>query len=280
MLDDSLAERFQGPPRSTFDGDGLTFRASDMDAGACANTLRARGTSLMRGVFPPHLLPPMIDDIERYFRWLAKGERAEEVALYTSYGNIFFATVADFGKRTLMDVHKYMTQGPASEAMHAYFRTDRIALFLGYSFIRRHWRTDTKSISPFHQDSVAVPVPAPMLTCWIPLSPCGVHAPGLEVVAERLDSALPITDVPATNHAPMEIDASVVERHFGDRLWHPEFGAGDVMMFDSMCVHRTHVTPTMTGVRHSIELRFVDVLRAPPAWLEGQGELLITIPHG
>lgn len=98
------------------------------------------------------------------------------------------------------------------------------------------------------------------------------------MVAERVDSTLPITDTPVTNHARFEIDAAVVERHFGGRLWHPEFEAGDAMLFDSECVHRTHVTAAMTGVRYSVELRFVDTAVAPPEWVAEQGDLLVTIP--
>ena len=201
----------------------------------------------------------------------------QEALLYSNYGNIFFATVADFGDQSLMNVLYHVSTLPVSDTLYAYFQAERVAVFLGYSFIRRHWRTDTKSISPFHQDSVAVPVPTPMLTCWIPLNDCGVYAPGLEVVAERLDSALPITDMPATNHARMEIDASVVERHYGDRLWHPEFDAGDALLFDGRNVHRTYVTDAMTAVRYSVELRFVNASLAPPEWVEEQGDLLVPL---
>ena len=91
------------------------------------------------------------------------------------------------------------------------------------------------------------------------------------------DTALPITDAPATNHARTEIDAAVVERHYGDRLWHPEFNAGDAMLFDSKCIHRTHVTPAMSGVRYSVELRFVATSLAPPEWVEEQGDLLVPV---
>ena len=122
-----------------------------MSAGACADALRSRGTSLVRGVLPPHLFPAMIEDIEAYFRWLATGERLQEAALYTNYGNIFFATGADFGERSLVDVLRCATIPPLRDAVCAYFQSDRLSIFLGYSFIRRHWPCDTKvdlSVSP------------------------------------------------------------------------------------------------------------------------------------
>ncbi len=88
---------------------------------------------------------------------------------------------------------------------------------------------------------------------------------------------LPVTDAPATNHGRMEIDASVVERHYSGSFWQPEFDAGDVLMFDSKCVHRTHVTPTMSGVRYSLEIRFVNTSLARPDWVETQGDLLVNV---
>ena len=279
MQEEITAVRSHAQPEPAFDKEDLTFQAAGLDAEECAGALRERGTVLVRGVVPHHLFPPMIDDVERYFRWLTNGQRPQEAALYASYGNIFFITVADFGNRSLMNVLYHLVAPPMSEALYAYFQAEHISVFLGYSFIRRHWRTDTMSLSPFHQDSVAVPVPAPMLSCWVPLNRCGVTAPGLEVVAQRLDSALPITDKPATNHVRMEIDAALVERHYGENLWHPEFDAGDAMLFDSKCVHRTHVTEAMSAVRYSVELRFVATSLAPPEWVEEKSGLLVAVPR-
>jgi hypothetical protein len=247
MLESDLSARLQPQPDAAFDAGRLTFEASDLDTAEYVDAPRGHGAALVRGAVPSHLCPQMINDVEGYFCWLANGERMQEALLYSQYGNIFFATAAEFGKQSLMDVLIHVTAPPIRDALYEYFQADRVSVFLGYSFIRRHWRTDTKSISPFHQDNVAVSVPAPMLTCWVPLNRCGVRAPGPEVAGARLEAVLPVTDAPLTNHAPMEIDASVVERHYGDRLWHPEFDAGDAMLFDSKCVHRTHVTPRNVG---------------------------------
>ena len=279
MLEENTSAHGRAQPEPAFDAEGLTFQAAGLDAEECAGALREHGTVLVRGVMPNHLFPPMIDDVEGYFRWLTNGERLQEVALYANYGNIFFATVADFGSQSLMNVLYQLMAPPINDALYAYFQAERISVFLGYSFIRRHWRTDTMSLSPFHQDSVAVPVPAPMLSCWVPLNRCGVTAPGLEVVAQRLDAALPITDKPATNHARMEIDAALVERHYGENLWHPKFDAGDAMLFDSKCVHRSHVTKAMSAVRYSVELRFVATSLAPPEWVEEKSGLLVAVPR-
>lgn len=76
------------------------------------------------------------------------------------------------------------------------------------------------------------------VTCWCPLVPCGVDAPGIEL-AQRTPELLPLEalrPVGPTHAPPLE--------------------PGDVLLMAGGVLHRTHVTPAMTGVRTSVELRF------------------------
>ena len=239
------------------DPGALSFEAAALDGSAVARAVREHGAALVRGAIPHNLLAPMIRDVEDYFAWLEGGARPEELALYTNYGNIYLVTVAAFGNRSLGQVLHTLSTAPIAEALRDYLATERLSALTANCLIRRHWRADTKSLSPFHQDAMAVPGSAPMLTCWMPLNRCGVTAPGLEVVAQHLDKTLPISDAPVSNHAPTEIDEATVLRAYGDRLWHPEFEAGDVMIFERNTVHRSYVTDEMTEVRYSVEVRVV-----------------------
>jgi hypothetical protein len=86
-----------------------------------------------------------------------------------------------------------------------------------------------------------------MATCWIPLDPCGVEAPGLELMTERLPQLLP----------PAELShARICKRFPGDHFWRPAMQPGNALLFCGDTLHRTHVTPAMTCDRSSIELRF------------------------
>jgi len=86
-----------------------------------------------------------------------------------------------------------------------------------------------------------------MITCWIPLTPCGVEAPGLELVTRRAESLL----------APAELTADRVRGCFAtEEFWRPAMKPGDALLFHGSVLHRTHVTPAMTKDRTSIELRF------------------------
>jgi len=86
-----------------------------------------------------------------------------------------------------------------------------------------------------------------MVTCWISLDACGLDAPGLELVAERLDGLL----------SPQELRTDSLQMRFTSyKFWRPILESGDALLFRGDILHRTHVLPTMTNDRTSIELRF------------------------
>jgi hypothetical protein len=86
-----------------------------------------------------------------------------------------------------------------------------------------------------------------MVTCWLPLTPCGRQAPGVEFVLECLDSLQPPAGL---------TDAGLRARHPAERFWAPELEPGDALIFPGGTLHRTCVEPDMPADRTSIELRF------------------------
>ena len=114
-----------------------------------------------------------------------------------------------------------------------------------------------------------------MVTCWIPLTPCGDDAPGLELLGQRFDRLLPPADL---------AHARVIERFVPEKFWRPVMEPGDALLFHGDLLHRTHVTPTMTKDRTSLELRFFPSDELPPrlrsdrftllAWLRPEGNSL------
>jgi hypothetical protein len=86
-----------------------------------------------------------------------------------------------------------------------------------------------------------------MVTCWIPLGPCGDVAPGLELVTRRPQGLL----------APAHLLNERVQSHFAaEEFLRPVLASGDALLFHGDILHRTHVKPAMTKDRTSIELRF------------------------
>jgi hypothetical protein len=111
---------------------------------------------------------------------------------------------------------------------------------------------------PFHQDQTILE--RPLLNAWIPLSECGVRAPGLELVLTSGRKLLKVAG-PPDSYIPVErarIDEAAVLAEFGaGTLWRPVCVPGDALVFTGATVHRTHVTPAMTEPRLSCELRLV-----------------------
>jgi hypothetical protein len=86
-----------------------------------------------------------------------------------------------------------------------------------------------------------------MFTCWIALTPCGEHAPGLEWVATPTPRLL----------LPAELSDAAIRAAFGPASFvQPRLQPGDALLFDGTLLHRTHLTPQMTLPRSSLELRF------------------------
>ena len=85
-----------------------------------------------------------------------------------------------------------------------------------------------------------------VVTCWIALEPCGVDAPGLELVIDRVGRMLSPTQL---------ADCAVEQRWPTWRRARPALEAGDALVFSGDVLHRTHVSPAMTQTRTSIELR-------------------------
>ena len=122
------------------------------------------------------------------------------------------------------------------------------------TYLRRVAPQSADTYIPFHQDSTALANAG--LNVWIPLIDCGVDAPGLEIMARRTGSILP-TITSAGDYNQMEIDPALVYDSFPEQIrFYPTPKVGDAVLFLGTTVHRSHIAPTMTRERSSVELRF------------------------
>jgi hypothetical protein len=119
-----------------------------------------------------------------------------------------------------------------------------------------------------------------MATCWIALDPCGLTAPGLELIvlptrtandgmcnkgllSPRLSSRGGEGETTVARERPLSLlppsdltDTRIGARFPSDHFWQPTLEPGDALLFSGDILHRTHVTPAMTHDRTSLELRF------------------------
>lgn len=145
---------------------------------------------------------------------------------------------------------------------------ERPALSVGKSTLRR---VPCTSSTDWHQDGAFLGSDVRTVNVWIALSDCGVDAPGLDLVGQRLDYIVP----PGTHGAAFDwsVGPGAVDllEQDGAPVVSPAFKAGDAMFFDQMMLHRTGVRPGMTKSRFAIESWFF----APSTYPIEQGPLVI-----
>jgi len=101
----------------------------------------------------------------------------------------------------------------------------------------------------WHQDGGFLGEDIRSLNIWIALTDCGVHAPGMDIIAKRLDGIVE-TGSGFAEWATNPYAAAIVGEGCTER---PVFKAGDAILFDHLCLHRTGGDPSMTKTRYAIE---------------------------
>jgi hypothetical protein len=126
---------------------------------------------------------------------------------------------------------------------------ERPALSMNKSVLRR---VSPASGTDWHQDGAFLGRGIRTCNVWIALNRCGDVAPGLDVVGRRYDEIVETGTEGAT--FPWAVSPDVVEQsRDGAEIARPIFEAGDAVLFDHFCLHRTAVSPEMTENRYATE---------------------------
>lgn len=114
-------------------------------------------------------------------------------------------------------------------------------------------RASRQSPRGWHQDGAFLGSATRTVNTWIALTPCGIDAPGIDMVVHAFDDIVPT----GTDGAPFpwSVGDAVVER-LGMPVERPVFEAGDALFFNQMSLHRSGIEPTMTCERIAIESWF------------------------
>jgi hypothetical protein len=104
---------------------------------------------------------------------------------------------------------------------------------------------------------------------WTPLDPCGVTAPGLQVVLLGVQESKEYLEHNPAGYDPGPNDIAIMS-HFrcgkmdpailqqnglDQKIWAPEFAIGDVLVFTNFTMHATHYAEKMANDRTSVEVR-------------------------
>lgn len=125
---------------------------------------------------------------------------------------------------------------------------ERPALSMNKSVLRR---VSPSSGTDWHQDGAFLGRGIRTLNVWIALSRCGDVAPGLDVVGRRFDEIVETGTEGAL--FPWAVSPQKVADVSGGATARPTFEAGDALLFDHFCLHRTAVDPAMSEDRYATE---------------------------
>lgn len=126
---------------------------------------------------------------------------------------------------------------------------------LGYARIKQ---AGQRRVLPFHQDARTGYWEIPTVALWTALTPCGVTAPGLEVVPQRLRSLFPVCLYEGRDRAHYQLyPASAYDELIPEwAIAAPDLGAGDILLFDTFALHRTQRLPAGRDRRVDFDVRF------------------------
>lgn len=110
--------------------------------------------------------------------------------------------------------------------------------------------------TPAHQDYVHIQGTEETYTAWFPLSDCPRELGGLEVLpGSHRFGVLPVRSAYGAGGLGVETEALGLTWAGGD------FACGDVLLFQSLCVHRAVDNQTPDRVRVSVDFRYQGVSR-------------------
>lgn len=131
---------------------------------------------------------------------------------------------------------------------------------------RSHRPAQTLSFVPLHQDVSFTRPDRSWINAWVPLTPCGRDAPGLQVY--------PLPQPAIFSHGGAAVEGGYPMGYIEDRALagypqplgpvEPSFEPGDVLLFDGYCPHRTVERPGMSRMRISFEFRYTCELSRGP----------------
>lgn len=116
----------------------------------------------------------------------------------------------------------------------------------------------------WHQDGAFLGQDIRAVNVWLALSPCGVDAPGLDLIPRRIPYVVQ-TGTHGAKFSWSVGQGQVAIEANGTPIASPVFEAGDAVLFDQLCLHRTGVRPGMTNARWAIESWFFAPSTKPAA---------------
>jgi hypothetical protein len=256
----------------------LELAPEELTAQTLSTGIFNTGAVLVRGLLPEQRVHVLVDAIDRIFdacdAWFADrstshapwyepfrpdaryANRLGVNRRWTRDGGGVWAADSPRGLFDMLDA----IEAAGVDRLIAEYLGERPALSVNKCVLRRVGELDG---SDWHQDGAFLGSGIRTVNAWLALSPCGVDAPGLDLVPRRLPILATGTD---GAHFDWAVGPGLVEHAALDApVVRPE--AGDVLLFDHHLLHRTAHEPTMTQSRYAIETWFFAPSCYPDGWI-------------
>jgi len=258
-----------------FAGEGIPeIRGDQLNVSSVRSGIENRGSLIVRQLLTSSQVDLLRNDIDRVlqaFDAVESGSVPPELEGW--YEPFYRDTITERAKKrakgavltvesppTLFDLLETFEDSGLSAVIRDFFGEPPMLLSRKLTLRRVHHEGHTGG---WHQDGGFLGEDIRSLNIWIALTDCGVDAPGMDIVARRLPGIVETgSDFAtwATNPAAAKL---VAEGH----TERPVFAAGDAIVFDHLCLHRTARKPGMTKTRYAIETW----LMAPSTYEKGMG---------
>jgi hypothetical protein len=260
------------PARPAPEDGGLpAIAASELTPERLAGAISSHGAVIVRGLVGTAEAAELVAGIDRAFDaqaaalsgapesettpWYREFVPTEEAAPAVSIGRGFLKSgsgvMTSDSPRMLFDLLETFERAGLRDVISGYLG-ERPALSVNKGTLRRA-KPDVGT-AWWHQDGAFLGSDIRAINVWLSLTPSGVDAPGMELVPKRLDGIVE-TGTKGADFDWSVGDEVVAEACGGPFAW-PTFEAGDALLFDHLCLHRTGVNAEMTATRYATETWF------------------------
>lgn len=256
-------------------GEPPEVSAVDLTPETLRRAILGHGCLLVRGLVEGSRIDRLVDDIDQAFAGydahLDGTPVAETAPWYVPFGaypdpidrewvRAGGGVLAVDSPRALFDVIETFEESGIGELATAYLGGRPALLAKKWTLRRMHadqcepGESHGSGDAGWHQDGAFMGQNIRSLDVWLTLSDCGDDAPGLDIVAQRLDHIVE-TGTDGTRF-DWTVAPSVAERTAQGSIVSPIFAPGDALLFDHLLLHRTGVHDGMTRDRYAIEAWF------------------------
>jgi hypothetical protein len=236
--------------------------AAALSADILARAIETRGALIIRNLVP-RAVAAALDDTTKLVFAAMDAKRCEADVYEPSSDPDIAAThkfIADVGCGLMVNSPRALAQTMA--AYEQYGVIDLLTQQLGERPVLSSKKATLRRTSPrfkhsdvWHQDGAFMGGDLRVTNVWLALTDCGVNSASVELATRRFNSVIaPDYGVAVTAEMAAALSPATVS---------PKCAAGDALMFDHLCLHRTAMSPAYVEERRALETWFFAPSRYP-----------------